>query len=89
MGSSWFIFAPLVVIHYFHVFRSRIGPSEANSPLVVYADAVLPCAIAFERFQTVSGWYAQILQAACDFKLANLAPCDRSDIRESTTIEAA
>ena len=81
-------FAPLVVIHYFHVFRSRIGPTEADPPLAVDADAVLSCSVAFEGLQAIAGRYAQILQAARDFKLANLAPCDRSDTRESTAVEA-
>jgi hypothetical protein len=75
-----------VVIHYFHVFRSRIGPSETDSPLVVYADAVLPCAVALEPFKAVTGRYAQILQTAGDFKLANFATGDHCDIREPPAI---
>jgi hypothetical protein len=71
-----------------YVFRSRIGPAEADSPLVVYTDAVLPYAVALERFQTVAGRYAQILQAAGDFKLTNFAAGDHCDIRESPAIVA-
>jgi hypothetical protein len=77
-----------VVIHYFHVFGSRIGPPEADSPLVVYADAVLSCAVAFERFQAVARRYAQILQATGDLKLANFAASDHCDVREPSAIVA-
>jgi hypothetical protein len=77
-----------VVIHYFNVFGSRIGPSEADSPLVVYADAVLSCAIAFEHFQAVAGRYAQILQAGGNLKLANFAAGDHCDVREAPAIVA-
>lgn len=75
-----------MVIHYFHVFGSRIGPAEADSPLVVYANAVLSCAVAFEHFQAVAGRYAQILQTAGDLKLTNFAAGDHCDIRESPAI---
>jgi hypothetical protein len=75
-----------VVIHYFHVLGSRIGPSEADSPLVVYADAVLPCAVAPQRFQAVAGRYAQILQTAGDLKLTDFASGNHCDIREPSAV---
>ena len=77
-----------MVVDYFDVVGVLFFPAKADAPLVVDADAVLPCSVAFEGLQAIAGRYPQILQAARDFKLANLAPCDRSDIRESTAIEA-
>ena len=46
---------PLVVIHYLDVDRAHIGPHEADSPLVIDANAVLSFSITFQRFQVVAG----------------------------------
>ena len=45
---------PLVVIHYFDVNRPNVSPYEADAPLIVDADAVLPFPVALERFKMVA-----------------------------------
>ena len=37
------------------------SPHKAHAPLVVDANAVLPAACAFEQFQPIVGWNAQIV----------------------------
>ena len=39
-----------------------VFPMKADSPLIIDADAVLSGSVALQSFQTVSGWYTQILQ---------------------------
>ena len=53
------------------------GPAEAHSKLVVHSDAVLPYAIALERFEAITRWHPQVRQAVCDLQLPKLAPGDR------------
>ncbi len=52
-----------VIIYNFHVQRVTIFPPEAEAPLIVYADAVLPQAVAAQRFQAVAGWNPQVIKA--------------------------
>jgi hypothetical protein len=54
-----------VIVHDFHIERLPIVKAEANAPLIVDADAVLPGAIAFQRLQPVSGRALQITQIHC------------------------
>src|SRR6266536_5357254 len=42
---------PLVVIDDFDIARTLLGPDEADAPLIVDADRVLPSAISRERFE--------------------------------------
>jgi hypothetical protein len=39
-----------------------VSPAEAEAPLIVDPDAVLPLAIPCEPFQPVAGWHPQILK---------------------------
>jgi len=71
-----------VVIHDFHIFCPRICPIKAYSEFIVYADAILPGTITLECFETISGWYLQIIEPVRDFKLANFAPGNLGDVRE-------
>ena len=51
-----------MVIHNFHVQRVFALPAEANSPLVIDADAVLASAVVFQGFQVVAVRRAQVIQ---------------------------
>ena len=51
-----------VIIDDFHVVRIPALPAEANTILVVDADAVLPAAVAFQRFKTVAGQHGKVLE---------------------------
>ena len=66
-----------VIVHDFYVVRVSISPYEANPPLIVYANAVLPLPIALQGFQAVLGRNAQIFQSRCNIKQAKLA-CSHS-----------
>jgi hypothetical protein len=45
-----------MIVNNFHMRRPRraIGPCETNAPLIVNPDAVLPLAIAMQRFKSVA-----------------------------------
>ena len=52
-----------MVIHNFNVIRLVAGPLEANSPLLVDSNAMLPLAVATKTFQSIRGWNSQIIQS--------------------------
>jgi hypothetical protein len=52
-----------VIVDDFYLVGSAVSPHEADSPLVIDADAVLTCAAAFEQLQLVSWRSGQIRQA--------------------------
>lgn len=53
--------------------RPSIAPPEDDSPLIVHSDAVLTNAISRERFESVSGWYAEVVQSCRLVEIAKLA----------------
>jgi hypothetical protein len=53
-----------VVIRDLDVRGSRRRPYEADAVLIIDADAVLPGAIAFQRFQAIAGRNAQIIDSS-------------------------
>jgi hypothetical protein len=59
-----------VVIYDFHIFRTCIGPTKADPPLIVYADAILTRTITPESFKMIAGWNPQIIKPICDFELS-------------------
>jgi len=63
-----------VVIHNLHVIRIALTPREADAPSVVDANAVRPCAAAFQQFQLVSGRHPKILQPQCPVQIQQLPP---------------
>jgi len=52
-----------MVVNNLDAVRMPVLPDKANAPLVVDANAVLARPIAFEGFEAVSGWHAQIIQS--------------------------
>jgi hypothetical protein len=52
----------LVVVDDLDVFRARWGPDEADTPLLVDPDAVLPDAVALEGFEPVPGRDFEVIQ---------------------------
>jgi hypothetical protein len=50
-----------------------LGPSEADTPLVVDPNAHLPCTISFQSFESITGWVAQVLNRGCGIELAEFA----------------
>jgi hypothetical protein len=55
-----------MVVNQLDIFRAGRGPSEADSKLVVHANAELSGAVALERFQSIARRYSQILQTLGD-----------------------
>jgi hypothetical protein len=54
-----------VVVDDLHVLGARVGPSEADSPLLVDPNAVRAGAVALELLESVPGWYTQIVEGLC------------------------
>jgi hypothetical protein len=55
-------FLPSVIVDDFDVRRTRVGPSEADPPLLINPDAVLPRPVASELLQMVSGRNPKVAQ---------------------------
>jgi hypothetical protein len=51
-----------MIIHDLHVFCMPVTPYEADTPLIIDADTVLPFPISLQGFQSVRRREAQILQ---------------------------
>jgi hypothetical protein len=63
----------LVIVDDLNIFRSFRGPDETHAPLVVDADAVLPLALPFQRFQSITRGRSQIFQDQRPIQLLKLA----------------
>jgi hypothetical protein len=73
-----------VVINEFNVRRVAARPDEADSPLVVHANAVLVFAVAFELFQPVSRRNAQIIKRLCRIEDQQFSQCRSLNIQRQT-----
>ncbi len=67
-----------MVVHDFDAVRAIHFPHEANTPLVIDANAVLALAIAFQRLQLITGRNVQTGEFGCCMELQQLAPATRS-----------
>lgn len=63
-----------MIIHDFHISCARNRPAEADSELIVNANAVLTRPVPLERLEAITGWNAKIIKSACDLQLSQLAP---------------
>jgi hypothetical protein len=59
-----------------------IQPSETDSKLVIDANAVLPFSIAFKRFESITGWNAQIFNVDRSIQRFQFATSSLFDIHE-------
>ena len=64
---------PLVVIHYLDVGWTCLSPYEADSPLIVDANAVLSLPVAFQSFQVISGRSLHEIQRLRSIKLGEFS----------------
>jgi hypothetical protein len=55
------IFNSLVIVDDLYIVGIAISPSEANSPLVVNANAVLAHPLASKSLEPIAGWHSQVL----------------------------
>jgi hypothetical protein len=63
-----------MIVDDFDLFSAAIAPYEANPPLIVDSDRVLPLSIALERFEPVARRLTQIVQCADAVEQQQLAP---------------
>jgi hypothetical protein len=66
-----------VAVHDLDIFGIAAAPAKTDAESIVYkivyADAQLPGAIAFQRFESVPRWGVQIMDAAGEVKLFEFA----------------
>lgn len=72
-----------MIVHDFNVFSPGIRPAEAETKLIVNADAMLPSTVPFQDFQSIPRWDPQIVEPARNFQLSQLASRHARDFRES------
>src|SRR3569833_1378431 len=84
MGASFRVLCePLMIVDDFHVFRIGARPAETDAELVVDPDAVLAVTVAFQFFQTVSGWNAQKAQVGSRVQQFEHSLCELLDRPEA------
>ena len=74
-----------MVIHNFDIFRSKIGPTETNAPLIVDTDTVLSSAVPAQCFKAIARGNPQVFKLGGDFKLSDFTPGHLGNIRKSPT----
>jgi hypothetical protein len=68
-----------VIVHDLNFVSIPLAPDEAQTPLVVNPNAVLPPSVAMQSFQAISGRCCQIAQFRGAIQLPELAPRDVLD----------
>ncbi len=71
-----------MIVHDLDVLSARGVPTEAHTEVIVYADTMLARAIPFECLKSITGRYAQIIQAGGDLQLPKLTSRNSRDVRE-------
>lgn len=61
-----------MAVNNFNIFRTSLGPAEANPELPVDSNAVLTLAVTMQRLQHIAGRYFKIIQPTCSLELPNL-----------------
>jgi hypothetical protein len=69
----------LVIVDDFHVMAMTVAPSEADSPLVINSNRVLPLPIASQRLQVIPGRRGQIVEISRCMKLQQFPQGDPLD----------
>jgi hypothetical protein len=75
-GRNWVEFfhrVSSVVVDDLDIFRSRILPAKADTPLIVDPDAELPGTLPFQGFQTIAWRHLEVIQAHRNLELPQLA----------------
>ena len=68
-----------MIIHYLNVMRLAVTPDEANSPPIVYPNAMLTSSVALERLKAVARRNAKLLQLPDGVKVQQLTPARALD----------
>jgi hypothetical protein len=75
-----------VAVHDLDTFSACVRPTEAQTELIVYADAMLPLTISFQGFQPIPWGHPQIAQTSRNLQLPQLAPRHSRNARESSDL---
>lgn len=73
-----------MIIDNLHVFGARSGPTEADSPLIVDTNAVLPGTPTLQCFKTISRRHSQIIKSGGNFELPQFTPRHRSNTHKAS-----
>ena len=73
-----------MVIHNLHLVGAIIAPYEANPPLIIDADRVLPGSVPQQGFQAVARRGTKIIQRLCRVQDGQLPPRGGQNIRGET-----
>lgn len=60
-------------------FGAAIAPDEADAPLIINSDAMLPASVAFECFEAITGRCPQVRKPSGSVEHIELSHGDRSD----------
>ncbi len=72
------------MVHNLDIFSAGVRPTETHTELMIDTDAMLPRAITFQGFQSISGRHPKIAQSARDLQLPQLTSCYGCNVREPT-----
>jgi len=72
-----------MIVCYFNVISVIVYPRETDTPLIVYADTVLPGTIAFQSFEPIAGRRKQILKIIRFVKVKQFPPGSSLNIRRN------
>ena len=70
-----FVFTSLMIIDNFDAFRRAFAPDEADSPLIVDPDTVLPQSVADQGLEMVSGNRCEVGQRSRSVHMIQLPLC--------------
>ena len=70
-----------MIVHNFHFFRIGSDLDEADTPLVIDANAVLTGSVSFQCFQSVAGRHAQTVKTNSGMELEQFSQRGCLDIR--------
>src|SRR5580704_3734746 len=80
------MFPPSVIICNLHVVGVSVAPHKTDTPLVVYADTVLPRTITFQLMKSVTRRHSQICQTFGRVQHQKLSSCRLSNVHKLTNI---
>jgi hypothetical protein len=55
-----FLLSSRVIIDDFDIISVALGPSEADTPLIINSNAHLPCPIPFQSLKPITEWIAKV-----------------------------
>lgn len=78
-----------MVINNFDIFRTSLGPAEANPELPVDSNAVLTLAVTMQRLQHIAERYFKIIKLTCSLELPDLPQGNALEIDKASDAASA